>query len=152
MKFQKFLIFHLWVCVTDSPRWQGGIMTWSFADNWPWGKLNIVKPNNRIQIKALIKVFIYSFLHNLFQAIHSGSSASRIHRGNKKHLWIKWINSLKCCCSVFNILQLAKLQFNSRFPMSKFPPQGRRVGMSSLSDEKVEEELSKINPNVKVNI
>ena len=35
--------------------------------------------------------------------------------------------------------------------MSKFPPQGRRVGMSSLSDEKVEEELSKINPNVKVN-
>ena len=34
--------------------------------------------------------------------------------------------------------------------MSKFPPQGR-VGMSSLSDEKVEEELSKINPNVKVN-
>ena len=21
MKFQKFLIFHLWVCVTDSPRW-----------------------------------------------------------------------------------------------------------------------------------
>ena len=35
--------------------------------------------------------------------------------------------------------------------MSKFPPQGR-VGMSSLSDEKVEEELSKINPNVKVNI
>ena len=23
MKFQKFPIFHLWVCVTDSPRWDG---------------------------------------------------------------------------------------------------------------------------------
>ena len=22
MKFQKFLIFHLWVCVTDLPRWR----------------------------------------------------------------------------------------------------------------------------------
>ena len=28
MKFQKFLIFHLWVCVMDLPRWSSAFQAW----------------------------------------------------------------------------------------------------------------------------
>ena len=74
MKFQKYLIFNLWVCVTDSPRWnidQGMLRSAQFSQFSTYPIKNIDIPDlavlniKIIFIELINKIYAYKF-KNIF--------------------------------------------------------------------------------------